>query len=69
MAPFTWTDEYGTFSVVLDGDVAVVTTEATPHGEHLMGFCSGVVRVPLHNLGDLLVPRSIIEEILAAAAK
>lgn len=45
MPTFTWTDDSGTFSVVLEGPVAVLTTDATQTGERVMGFRSGVERI------------------------
>ena len=45
MPTVTWTDDYDTFSVVLEGPGAVLTTDATPTGERVMGFRSGVERI------------------------
>jgi hypothetical protein len=67
MRQWTWDDEFGRFSVTLDGKTLVFTCEATARGEHEQGWVSGTATRTLSSLrGD--VPLDILDEITAACA-
>jgi hypothetical protein len=62
---WTWEDEYGTFSVRIDGDSVILDSAVTEHGVRQMGFVSGVMRMTVEDLSGQ-IPVWVLDEVRAA---